>query len=255
MATQQAPDARRARWQFDLVDLSRPVSEETAYGLLGDLAAGDDWEAYRRPTIVYDRDYPADTGKQGHFTIADHSATHLDAPVHAIPDGAHLEDVDLTRLIGEAVVLDMVDADPDHGYTAADFARATPAIEEGDIVLIYSGYRDATAETRIHQTYLTVEGARWLVDRRVRAVGCEPAGIEHVPNGLLVYDWYNTATVHGPPWPAHEVLLGNDVYIIEGLTNLEQLRGERVRFAALPALIPGLTGCPVRAVAWRESTA
>jgi len=87
----------------------------------------------------------------------------------------------------------------------------------------------------------------------VRAVGCEPAGIEHVPNGLGMYDWYNPQTVHGPPWPAHDVLLRNDVYIIEGLTNLAAPNGERVRFAALPALIPGLTGCPVRAVAWRET--
>jgi kynurenine formamidase len=42
------------------------------------------------------------------------------------------------------------------------------------------------------------------------------------------------------------------VYIVEGLTNLAVLKGRRVNFSALPALIPGLTGCPVRAVAWIE---
>jgi arylformamidase len=245
-------DVQSRRWTFQLFDLSRPVTEGTAYALLGDLVAGDEWASYRRPQVVYDRDYPRDTGKQGHFTIADHSATHLDAPVHAIRDGAHLEDVDLTRLMGEAVVLDLSDVDPDHGYTPEDFEAATPAVESGDIVLIYSGFRDAAIDQRMHQTYLTVEAARWLVERGVHAVGCEPPGIEHVAKGLLEYDWYNTATVHAPPWPAHEVLLGNDVYIIEGLINLEPLCGERVRFSALPMLVPGLTGCPVRAVAWRD---
>lgn len=242
----------RSRWRFELVDLSRAVSEETAYALLGDLAAGPDWANYRQPTIVFDRDFPSDTGKQGHFTISDHSATHLDFPIHAIPGAAALEDVDLTRLIGEAVVLDLAHVDQDHGFTAADFEAAVPVVEEGDIVLLYSGFREASESQRVHQTYLTPEGAQWLVDRGVRAVGCEPAGIEHVPNGLLVHDWYNVDTEHQPPWPAHDILLRNDVLIVEGLTNLDRIRGERVRFAALPALIPGLTGCPVRAVAWRE---
>lgn len=255
METPANPDtgeAQRPRWTFELIDLSRPVAEQTAYALLGDLVAGKDWESHRKPAIVYDRDYPGDTGKQGHFTIADHSATHVDAPVHAIPGGAHLEDLDLTRLIGEAVVLDLADVDRDHGYIPDDLANATPAIERGDIVLIYSGYQDADEDQRMHQTYLTPEAARWLVDRGVRAVGCEPIGIEHVPDGLTKWDWYNPQTAHPPPWPAHEILLGNDVYIIEGLTNLADLRGQRIRFAALPMLLPGLTGCPVRAVAWRD---
>ena len=43
---------------------------------------------------------------------------------------------------------------------------------------------------------------------------------------------------------------GNDVYIIEGLTGLEVLKGKRVMFSALPLPIPGGSGCPVRAVAW-----
>jgi arylformamidase len=246
--------SRRRRWEFEIVDLSRPLSEETAYSLMGDLVAGDEWASVRRPEVIYDRDYPDDTGKQGHFTIADHSATHIDAPVHAIPGAAHLEGVDISRLIGEAVVLDLVHEDPDHGYTVEDLESATPTVEEGDIVLIYSGYRDAGPGERMHQTYLTVEAAEWLVDRGVRAVGCEPVGIEHVPDGLLVHDWYNPKTEHGPPWPVHTILLGNDIYIIEGLANLDRLRGQRVRFAALPALIPGLTGCPVRAVAWTDVT-
>ena len=49
------------------------------------------------------------------------------------------------------------------------------------------------------------------------------------------------------------MLLGNDVYIIEGLTNLDRLKGKRVRFAALPLNVPGFTGCPMRAVAWIDS--
>jgi kynurenine formamidase len=47
-------------------------------------------------------------------------------------------------------------------------------------------------------------------------------------------------------------LLRNDVYIIEGLTNLDRIKGRRVKFCALPAILPGLSGFPVRAVAWLD---
>jgi arylformamidase len=235
------------RWQFELVDLSRPVSEETAVRLFGDLGSPD----YGRVEVTYLADWSNANGSVARFSLFDHIGTHMDAPIHTNEDGVALEGVDISRLIGEAVVLDLYRGDVDYGYTVDDLANATPSIEAGDIVLIYSGYRDVEKPTdRIKQTYLTVEAAQWLVDRGVTAVGCEPAGIEHLPEGYFVHRWYAKDTPDPPSWPAHRILLGSHVYIMEGLTNLERLRGQRVRFAALPLLLPGLTGCPVRAVAW-----
>lgn len=174
----------------------------------------------------------------------------MDAPIHCVEGAPALEGVDISRLIGEAVVLDLYKGNVDYGYTAQDLESATPAVEEGDIVLIYSGIKDAGPDERIRQTYLTVDAAEWLVARGVHAVGMEPAGVEHVPDGLFKYRWYDKDTPNLPSWPAHQVLLGSHVYIIEGLTNLDRIKGQRVRFAGLPLLIPGLSGCPIRAVAW-----
>jgi kynurenine formamidase len=67
---------------------------------------------------------------------------------------------------------------------------------------------------------------------------------------MFEYGWLEKDTPNPPAWPAHRALLENDVYIIEGLTNLDRIRGQRVHFAALPALVPGMSGFPVRAVAW-----
>ena len=235
------------RWQFQLVDLSRQVSEETAIRLFGDLGSDD----YQRVDVRYLADWSTANGAVARFEIFDHIGTHMDAPIHTNEDGVALEGVDISRLIGEAVVLDLYKGDVDYGYTVEDLASATPSIEEGDIVLIHSGYRDVEKATdRIKQTYLTPEAAKWLVDRGVKAVGCEPGGIEHLPDGYFVHKWYAKDTPNPPSWPAHRILLGHHVYIIEGLTNLDRIKGQRVRFAALPLNLPGLTGCPVRAVAW-----
>jgi arylformamidase len=240
-----AAESDTIRWQFELIDLSRPVTPATQHALLGDIA-DDAFNVH----VSYVREWSTSNGCICHFSVIDHPATHMDAPFHCVEHGAKLEDVDISRLIGDAVVLDLYRGDVDYGYTAQDLEAARPRIEKGDIVLIYSGYRDAAPTDRILQTYLTVEAAEWLVDRGVHAVGCEPAGIEHVPDGYFAKRWYDKDTPNLPSWPAHQVLLGNNVYIVEGLTNLDRIKGRRVRFAGLPLFIPGLSGSPIRAVAW-----
>jgi arylformamidase len=239
------------RWSFDLVDLTRPLTEETIVALLGDSIAGDEYERYRTVSVERELSYEASNSIVCRFSLADHVGTHVDAPSHCLPGGANIEDVPLTNLIGEAVVLDM-QVEGDHGYTAADFEHASPGVERGDIVLIRSGFRDCGPEDRVRQSYLTVEAAEWLVDRGVRAVGVEPGGAEHCWDGVFVHRWDDPDCPDPAPWPVHRVLLGAGISIVEGLTNLDGLAGERVRFAGLPLPIPGLTGSPIRAVAWRD---
>ena len=47
----------------------------------------------------------------------------------------------------------------------------------------------------------------------------------------------------------HRILLGGGVVIVEGLTNLDALREERVVFGAMPLKIEGGDGSPCRAFA------
>jgi kynurenine formamidase len=234
-------------WSFDLFDLSRPLTRETGEQLFGDLGTDD----YNRVEVQYLADWSTANGMVARVSFFDHLGTHVDAPNHTNEDGYDLSRVDISRLVGEAAVLDLYRGDVDYGYTVDDLANAKPRIEPGDIVLIHSGYKEVDgASDRIKQTYLTVEAAEWLVERGVKAVGCEPAGIEHLPEGYFVHRYYAKDTTSLPTWPAHRVLLGSSVYIIEGLAGLGRIKGQRVRFAALPLQVPGLTGCPVRAVAW-----
>src|SRR5262249_27043892 len=133
--------------------------------------------------------------------MPDHIGTHKDAPIQCWEPGVSLEAVDIRRLIGEAVCRDMYKGDVDYGYTVTDFELARPETEPGDIVLIYSGYRDATETERIRQIYITPDAAHWLVDRGIHAFGCEPAGIEPVPDGLFTYHWYERTRCTCPPGP------------------------------------------------------
>jgi kynurenine formamidase len=238
-----------------LIDLSRPLTVETVDALFGDIVANGNNPYYRDVRIEVAIDHDSAPARSCTIRIPDHVATHMDAPIHAVAGAPMLEDVDISRLIGDAVVLDLDRGGADYGYTAEDLEAARPGVEPGDIVLIYSGYRDAAPTERMRQTFLTAGAAEWLVANGARAVGVEPCSPDPLYAGMHEYGWLEKDTRNPPAWPAHTTLLRNDVYIIEGLTNLDRIRGRRVRFAALPALVPGLSGFPVRAVAWLDPEA
>jgi arylformamidase len=249
-ATSAGSAAGRREWVGELIDLSRPLTVETVDALFGDLVADGRNPYFRDLSIEVAVDHSVANAYSCFVRLPDHIATHMDAPIHAVPDAPMLEDVDIRRLIGDAVVLDLDRGGDEYGYTREDLAAARPEVEPGDIVLIYSGYRDAGLTRRMRQTYLTAGAAEWLVERGAHAVGVEPCSPDPLYAGMFEYGWLEKDTANPPAWPAHRTLLENDVYIIEGLTNLDRIRGQRVAFAALPALVPGLSGFPVRAVAW-----
>ena len=255
MSGDTASEPARASWLNELIDLSRPVSVETVDALFGDLVANGRNSYFRDWQYDAVVDHESGTAYSCVVKMPDHIATHVDAPIHAVAGGAKLEDIDITRLIGDAVVLDLDRGGADYGYTAKDIEEAHPDIQPGDIALIYSGYSNARPDERMRQTYLTAEAAELLVERGVRAVGVEPCSPDPLYAGMYEFGWLEKDTPNPPAWPAHTTLLRKDIYIIEGLTNLDRIKGKRVRFAALPALVPGLSGFPVRAVAWLETAA
>ena len=117
-------------------------------------------------------------------------------------------------------------------------------------MLIYSGYEPCrSVDDPIRQTFVTPEAAQWLVDHGVRAVGCEPAGLEHGSKGYFEYRWYDLDTPNPPSWPAHGILLERRVHH-RGSSTSTVSRASGYGSRRFPLNVPGLSGCPVRAVAW-----
>jgi arylformamidase len=238
-------------WEPKLIDLTRPMTRDTIGALAGKIAADPD-SPYAEVKLSYLRSWQTDNGTLCQWTLNDHFGTHVDAPIHMVEGAPAIDQVDIGRLIGEAVVVDLSQANG-RGITAGDLEAATPAIQRRDIVLIYSAEQAGSFDEFITtQTFVTPEAATWLVDRGVKAVGVQAFSFEHLYEALIVKDMYNKASPP-PHFPAHRIALSNGVYIIEGLGNLERVVGKRVHFAALPLPVPGSSGSPVRAVAWEES--
>ena len=233
---------------FDLIDLTRPMNRDSLIAL-GGKRVETGWMV-KEVEVEWLRSWQAgDNTTQCTWRLSDHFGTHVDAPVHVVKNGAAVDALDINRLVGTAVVIDCRVA-AGRGITADDLRASQPAPRPGDIALLYASEPAGDIEHYITgQSFVTVDAATWLVEQGVTAIGVETACLEHAYQRTIVDRCYEPGETN--PWPAHRVCLERDVYIIEGLTNLAQVAGERIMFAALPLPVPGSSGSPVRAVAWR----
>jgi arylformamidase len=105
-----------------------------------------------------------------HLKMAAHMGTHIDAAAHFMPDGKVIDAYPTSHFVGEGVVLDLR-RDGVVPITTDDLEGASPEIQAGDIVFLYTGYAERFGVDDIHATghpYITVAAAQWLVDKGVR---------------------------------------------------------------------------------------
>jgi len=165
-----------------------------------------------------------------------HSGTHVDAPGHVLAEGPMLADLPLSRFAGAGVVLDL-SARPGLAVTAADLAPHLPLLraEAPAFALLMTGdeARYGQGEYFTAGAYLTPEAAALL------------AGLPGLSG--IGLDAGSADPLCAVDLPAHRVLLGAGVLIVENLRGLGQLPRRGFQFLCLPLL--GGDGSPVRAAA------
>lgn len=157
--------------------------------------------------------------------LTTHFGTHVDVPAHFIRDGKTLDDVQLHRFGGPAVVVE-VEGDT---ITAAHI----PAIEKSVNVLFKTNNsrQQTNAEFKKDHVYVTEEAAEALAARGVNMVGIDYLSVDRFGD---------------ENYPVHKLLLGRGVLILEGL-DLSDVSAGRYHLSAFPLRIAGGDGSPVRA--------
>lgn len=185
------------------------------------------------------------TGRSTFLGISTQVGTHVDAGAHVEPDGWPVDQIDLDRMMGPGVLVDVRGKTAEDPVTPADLEKQS--IHEGDIVVFYFNYHPPKVGELYSQSYLTDETARWLVKHKVRAIASNTPGVENFKRGVAQH-WTDPDNQQ-VAWPVHKILLSQRIPIIEGLTNLNPLLGRQFHLIALPLKIAGADGSPVRAVA------
>ena len=143
-----------------------------------------------------------------------HAGTHMDSPMHFFPDGQKICDISLDLLFGRGHLIDA------RGKTEINSSfLENQSIEEGDIVLIFTGFDKHFGEEKYYKNYptLTKDCAEKIIELGVKMIGSDTPSPDY------------------PPFDAHKILLSKGVLILENLTNLETLLGIRdFEIIALP---------------------
>ena len=233
----------RATW----VDLTYAFDSTTIYWPTAKPFRLEVVSAQRTPAGYY---YAANN-----FAAAEHGGTHLDSPVH-FAEGKHTTDqLPLAQLVGPAFVIDVsskAEADRDYRIVPADleaWERAHARIPERAIVLFRTGWGSrwpdrarylGTTKTgpaavpELHFPGIRPDAARWLVRRGVHAVGIDTPSIDYGQSSTF---------------DTHQTLLAADVPAFENVAHLSVLPATGAFVIALPMLIRGGSGGPLRIVA------
>ena len=173
------------------------------------------------------------------ISMASHTGSHVDAPLHKFAGGRSLDDIPLERWVGEAVILDVRDSVGPSTGIGPELLKSRVRHPLADrIVLLNTGWGDrraVTEEWQLRSPYLAPDGARWLVEQRIRGVG-----IDHYSIGGSGPD--NLVT--------HEILLGAGVWIVEELRFPAEAMAapQPCRFWCLPINLKGASGAFCRPV-------
>ena len=147
----------------EVIELSNPITEGIPV-----------WPSF--PQIELDQTSLAarDGFTMERLEMRSHTATHIDAPAHFIPEGKTLDDFSIESFMGEGVVIDLTPKEPEEPITRADIEAYESDIQPGDVVMLHTGwdeYYGQTPEYLFEFPYLTGEAAEYVVSLDPKAVG------------------------------------------------------------------------------------
>jgi arylformamidase len=220
------PDSRNLeRTNMNITDIS--------VGLRNDLPV---WPGDSPVSLTRERDIAAgDPVTVSRLECCVHSGTHVDAPSHFLAAGSQIQDLDLTVLIGPALVVEVSASQASQAIQATDLEAA--GIPAGTLRLLLksgnSGLWQASPTEFVEDfVALSPDAAEWVVDRGIGLVGIDYLSIQRFAD-------QDPAT--------HTILLAAGVIILEGL-DLNAVAPGDFELVCLPIKLLEAEGAPARAV-------
>ena len=169
-----------------------------------------------------------------------HAGTHMDAPFHFGVNDQTIDDFEVSRFVCNSWVIP-VNAGPKQKIKLKDLGKYSDLIEPGEGVVLKTGWSKFIEETKYRKKLPGIHEslAQWFVDKKINMLVVEPPSIADV------LDLKEVTKIH-------EILLGGDIIIVEGITNLDSLSKEKITLVALPLKVKDGDGAPARVIAMEE---
>jgi arylformamidase len=185
------------------------------------------------PKVQLHRDIAIEKGDMANDTtlkFSVHTGTHIDAPLHFLQDGRSVDQIPLETLIGPTYVAEV---SSQVNAITVDILQALILPVSTQRLLLKTRnsllWSAGSQEFDPNFVALTVEAAQWIVDRDIKVIGI---------------DYLSIQRFHDSP-ETHQILLGANVVIIEGL-NLSNVERGNYELFCLPLKLKGTEGAPAR---------
>lgn len=179
--------------------------------------------------LVYERSF--ETGQSmmlSNFSMCTHLGTHIDAPVHFVPGGKTVDEIDLNLLMGPCDLVCVPAGQVVDEAFVLSLSLATPKA-----LFIFTDVRLDRAIP-----YFSEEGVKALYEKGVRTVGTDNFMVDTPHTGSSI----------------HQAMLSREMMIIEGLDfSLVEDKTSPYTLMCLPLYFEGAEGAPARALLLAEA--
>lgn len=163
-----------------------------------------------------------------------HFGTHLDAPLHHIPQGKSIDQINLQFCTGICSIMHFPDKELITAKDLENKISENPGLLQERILLKTDNSRyqlDKPSEFLKSYCAIDISAARWLVDNEVKLIGIDYYSIQKFTD----------------PADVHEILLENEILILETI-QLAKTEEKLYELFCLPIKLEGLEAAPCRAV-------
>jgi kynurenine formamidase len=165
--------------------------------------------------------------KEKIIEFCSHTGTHMDAPSHMKVDGNNLDEFEVSKFIGKALLLDINEQGKISDYEED--------IKKVDFIIFKTNFDKYWGEDKYFTDYpvLDIEVVKYLMKFKLKGLGFDAISIDPVDTNF----------------DNHMILFNNDMIIIENLCNLNKIEERIFDLFVLPLKIGEADGAPIRAVA------
>ncbi len=167
------------------------------------------------------------------LSMSSHLGTHMDAPYHFLAEGKTIDQIDLSKFIGKARIVDFSSKKAGSFIDVEDLIPHREKFTKDARIILRTDWSLEYGKDHFfsHFPQITINAAKWIADKEIGLLGLETPSLNST-------DYI----------PVHQHLLKKQIVIIEALNNVKEIPKEEFKLIALPLRIKHGDGSPVRAV-------
>jgi arylformamidase len=171
--------------------------------------------------------------------LGTHTGTHIDAPSHFIQDGKTISEIELTKFVGTAYLIDLTHLQEKHPVSIKDVESSLKSVPFNSILIFKFGWGSnfGLFNYYSHQPYFLPETAEYILGFKPKLIGYDLAMPDNPVEGFE----------SNCDSQIHKIFLSKDVPLLENLY-LNEIHARKFNIVALPLNLEGLDGSPVRCI-------